>query len=195
MSEKNNPRWYAVLAEAFHVSEDTVAALTESILRGRGDHARFNIPELGGQGIWKLGQDAVIGNGFDEDLNQQATDLCNAIQEALMSESNRTTLEFQGVTDTSDLMPVSIKPDEEDTNWWPREFGQADIYGETDTLRYAYFVEYNRLVVQTSQRLRVFDTTGFHIHSIASVGGADFMSAVVKTDVGEFPLSKLKELI
>ena len=191
MTDKNYPKWYAVLAEAFDVSEDTVAILAETILRGRGEQARFNIPELGGQGIWKLGQDAVIGNGFNEELNHQATELCNAIQEALMSEANRSTLEFQRVTDTHDMMPASIEP----ANWWPDEFGEADAYGDTDTLRYAYFAAHDRLLVQTNQRLRVFDTTGFQVRSIASVGGSDFMNATVKTDVGEFALSKLNEIL
>jgi hypothetical protein len=195
MSELNYPRWYAVMAEAFAVSEESIAILAGALLRGKGDIARFNIPELGGQGIWKKGQGAVIGNGFDDNLNQQATELCEAIQEALYSEANRSTLEVQGVTDTSDMMPVSIQPDGKEVSWWPKAFGKADIQGETDTLRYAYFSEHHRLIVQTNQRTRFFDTTGFHIHSIGSVGGADFMNAIVKTDVGEFALSRLKEIV
>lgn len=194
MTKKNYPKWYIVLAATFEVSEDSISIIVEAILRGKGEQGRFNIPELGGQGIWRRGQGAVIGNGFDEALNQQATELCAAIQDALSSESNRTTLEFAGLTDTNEMPPASITPNEDEANWWPKEFGEANALGEIETLRYAYFAAHDRLVVQTQQRTRFFDTRGFKVRSIRRGGGADFMGAMVKTDVGEFVLSKLKEI-
>jgi hypothetical protein len=195
MTAKNYPKWYKVLATTFEISEDSVSIVVEAILRGRGEKARFNIPELEGQGIWKQKHGAVMGNGFDDALNEKATELCIAIQAALTSEANRTTLEFSRVTDTTDMMSVSIEASEDGANWLPKEFGEADVKGETGTLRYAYFASHNRLVVQTSQRTRFFDTSGFEFHSLSNAGEADFMSALVKTDVGEFPLSKLKEIL
>lgn len=195
MAEKNYPKWYVVLARTFDVSEDSISIIAEAILRGKGEQARFNIPELGGEGIWKRNHGAVIGNGFDEAFNQQATELCTAIEAALSSESNRTTLEFARLTDTNEMPPASIEPSEDEANWWPQKFGKADALGEIDNLRYAYFMAHDRLVVQTNQRTRFFDTRGFKVRSIRSVGSADFMGAMVKTDVGEFTLSKLKEIL
>lgn len=194
MTDHKQPQWYRKLAKDFQVSADTIAIIVDAMLRGRGEQARFHVPELGGQGIWKRQHGAIIGNGFDEGRNRQATDLCNAIRNALSTEDSRSTLEMQSVTDTSDLMPVSIQPGQDEANWWPKEFGTADARGQFENLRYAYFAAHDRLVVQTSQRTRIFDTGGFTVHAIVSAGGADFMNATVKTDVGEFPLSKLEEV-
>lgn len=196
MSTQKLVDWYPRLAGKYHVSVRVIEVLADMIQRTKGEEARFEIPELGGKCIWKPKQGAIVGNGFNDALNQRATDLCNEIAQLLRSEDperDETTI-LSALDETVAVSPV-IPEAQILGAWWPSHLGEKPaLLGNAGTMRYAYFVEKDRLVIQNNLRNRLFDTTGYIVTSVAAGRSAGFFNTLVHTDKRQFTIMELKEV-
>ncbi len=57
--------------------------------------------------------------------------------------------------------------------WWPPELGSPSSTGSQNSLRYAYFPGSNRLAIDASGRVEVYDTTGYDIYGFGQQQSGD----------------------
>jgi hypothetical protein len=194
MSTQNLVELYSRLAGKYHVSARVIEVLADMIQRTKGEEARFEIPELGGKGIWKPKQGAIMGNGFNEALNKRATELCNEIAGQLQDKDRDETTVLNSLDETMAMSPIVAEAPVLGS-WWPPHLGDSpELTGNAGTSRYAYFAAKDRLVIQSNLRNRLFDTTGFVVLSVAPGRSAGFFNMVVTTDKSQLTIMELKEV-
>ncbi|WP_445158414.1 hypothetical protein [Halomonas sp. E14] len=76
------------------------------------------------------------------------------------------------------------------TTWWPAELGSPNATGEQKGSRYAYFAQARRLVVQSGDCVRVYDTLDHRISGFAQQQG-DQSRLTVTSQHGEIDLAGL----
>jgi hypothetical protein len=146
------------LATRYGISEAVITTLEAALIHTNGQQAQFNHPELGGLGQWMPGM-VMIGDMFNGALKAKVDALCTEIVRLLAGQTN--------VSDTTEVLPVSlvrtmIAP------WWPPELGETPTArGQQNTMRYVYFQDSSRLLVQISGVNHLFDTTGHDIRGIS----------------------------
>jgi hypothetical protein len=52
-------------------------------------------------------------------------------------------------------------------SWWPKELGQPSTSGSQNTLRYAFFPEKKRLLVEQDGKRTTYDSGSHHIDGVA----------------------------
>ncbi|MCB1883922.1 MAG: SHOCT domain-containing protein [Geminicoccaceae bacterium] len=117
------------------IGETAALALFQALAAGGGRMAQFDHPELGGLGQWSGGGMVMIGDMLDHVLRARVNALC---------------------CDLTDLVPAA--PATAGKAWWPKHLGRPASSGAQDGLRYAFFPEKRRLVVDTGGQVRVYDT-------------------------------------
>lgn len=194
MSSKNRLEMFPKLCGKYRVPIRVIETLALQIQRSQGADVEFDIPELGGKGIWKRDNSVKIGNGFNKELNNRATELCKDIEALLQDDQRREETTFiSKLEDTTGLMPASIQPSSK--TWWPERYGLKPTFtGTAGSLRFAYFKEKNRLVIQHNLRNRIFDTTGYEISDIKSAKNPGFFNTVIVTQKGNVSIIKLTEV-
>jgi hypothetical protein len=185
---------YSRLANKYRVTKRVIEVLADIIQRTRGEEARFDIVELGGKGIWKPSQGAIVGNGFNEKLNKHATELCEEIATIVRIYERDDTTMLNSLEETVAMSPIILEP-QAAGKWWPEHLGEKpDLVGNAGTLRYAYFINTNRLVIQQNLRNRLFDMTGYIVSNVSAGRSAGFFNMLVKTDKRELTIMELKEV-
>ncbi|PMR69510.1 hypothetical protein [Halomonas heilongjiangensis] len=141
------------LAERHHFSRDAIAHMVSAVADGDGQMAMFSHPEFGGPGQWMQGGMLMLSAPLNHVLNARVDALCHEIGEILAHQPGRLVAEAN-------------------TAWWPAELGTPNATGEQNGLRYAYFAQARRLVVQTGDTLRVYDTLDHRIGGLAQQQGS-----------------------
>ena len=170
------------------LSEGAVEALWEALVRGRGQ-AQFSHPELGGMGQWSGGM-LQIGDMFNAGLKAKVAaacaDLAAQLEEARDGafatrnqrqeqgtaapvassgvEAHRTSVPRTGFALSVDGRGSARAP--EPAGWWPGHYGAPASSGSQNGMRYAYFPDRHRLVVDRDGRVAVYDTSH---HRLAGV--------------------------
>lgn len=176
------------LAQKHDVPLEAVQSLALELARTRGRAVRFDIAALGGEGRWKYGEVASVGNGFNEDLNHLVTALCMAIADALQDRED--TLLF----DRTEAPAPSVKPANQPYRWWPAAFGDPTVEGQISGMRYACFPEQDRIVLQHNLRTRFFDTAGYRVDALMQTDIQGFTGILVQTNKGPLMLHTLPEV-
>ena len=144
------------IASRYRLSVDAVACMLDSVMRGNGTMAQFNIGELGGGGQWMLGGMTMVGDMFNYGLKNQVASLCNELAPLINDSSLFTKL--------PDYSPQS-------TSWWPAEFGSPNSSGGQNNCRYAYFASLRRLIVDISGDVWIYDTLNHMISGVSQQQG------------------------
>ncbi|MEY8880876.1 SHOCT domain-containing protein [Donghicola sp. XS_ASV15] len=158
------------LSQRYGLSEASVRAMTDAVVRGGGSQAQFSIPELGGMGQWSRGGMTMVGDMFNTGLQATVANLCGEISNAYWQEplfkqppsagnwqaqGNGASLTWSGGT------------------WWPAELGQPASSGSQNTLSYAIFPQSRRLAVNLEGRVTVYDTLEHNISGISQQQSGD----------------------
>ncbi len=81
----------------------------------------------------------------------------------------------------SAMRPLKTVPGAVARRWWPNELGEPGSSGCSDDLRYAYFGQACRLLIEQSDQLTLYDTGEHHFRGVLQTHGVDgalsFMSA------------------
>ncbi|ATB40020.1 hypothetical protein CYFUS_005468 [Cystobacter fuscus] len=164
-------RAVAELAQRHGVSGEAVRVLLEALAVGGGTQAQFNHPELGGLGQWSQGGMLMVGNMFDHALKARVDALCVELARRMRME------------------PL-LAPATSGASWWPAEFGEPTSSGAQGTLRYAYFPDHRRLVIQRSGQVTIHDTGEHRISGVSQQQGAG-QSLTLTSQYGPIRLSEL----
>lgn len=131
-------------------SPAAIEAAMSAIRRGNGITAQFSHPEFGGMGQWMPGQ-IMIGDMFNSGLRNRVDALFNDLAELHQNDP------APGVENDA----ASVRA------WYPSEFGTPSSVGAQNDVRYAYYPESRRLVVEQSGMRSVYDTADHHITGVS----------------------------
>lgn len=186
----------AEIARREQVSVDAVKTLLEAVARGGGTMAQFSHPELGGSGQWLRGGMTMIGDMFNDRLKAKVDAICtelsgflaNAPDMAAPSGSHQS--QYQGTGPIAGSGPMSSLASSSGGSWWPAEFGSPASSGAQNNMRYAYFPEKRRLVLERAGRIEVFDTGEHIIAGFGQQQGAG-NSLTLNSQLGTVSLDRL----
>ena len=174
-------------AQRHGLSESAIEALWDALVRGRGQ-AQFSHPELGGMGQWSGGM-VQIGDMFNTRLKARVAaacaDLAMQVEEsrgeaAVVTESRlkrHGTAASIGADRPRASVPrtgtaASVARVEHDrprdfASWWPADYGAPASSGSQNGMRYAYFPDRHRLVVDRDGCIKVYDTSRHRLSGVS----------------------------
>ena len=139
------------IAQRYHVSEDAVRHLLGARESTGGVQAKFDHPDLGGYGLWMPGMIMLSGSD-DPQFKARISGLAAELAAIARREG---------------------PPPPAGESWWPADFGQPAATGDQHGIRYAYFPDRDRLLVQQGARVTSYDTTGQRITGFAQQQSTD----------------------
>ncbi|NEU13094.1 SHOCT domain-containing protein [Methylobacterium sp. BTF04] len=148
----DQPNGLQTIADRYGVSLDAVRHLIHALEGGNGTMAQFNHPDLGGFGQWSSGGMTMIGDMFNGQLKARVDGLCTELARSLPA---------LGWTDAKSG----------GDSWWPAELGRPSTSGAQNSMRYAYFRENRRLVIDESGAVSIYDTGDHSINGVAQAQG------------------------
>jgi hypothetical protein len=169
------------IAQRYQVPEHVVRELYRQLESNGGTQCQFACPELAGQIQWMPGM-VMVSRPTDTALKARGDGLC---------------CELAAVLSGSDTAaPGAIVREWEHQSavgesWWPATFGHPTTSGEQNGVRYAYFPDQRRLLLQQGARIDTYDTTGHHITGAAQQQGHG-SSLTFSTDRGPISTKQLK---
>jgi hypothetical protein len=182
----------AAIARETGFTHDAVASMMRSITRGGGRMAQFDHPEFGGAGQWMRGGMLMIGDFANHDLHARVARLCEAVAEAVASRPSREATGFiqrqtQAVGDAAHFDDQRAAG-----AWWPASLGVPDTSGLQDGMRYAWFADARRLVIDRDGVLTTYDTGDHRIAGVSQQQGArrtlEFASQGGPVDLADLPV-------
>ena len=177
------------VANRYGASYEAVSLMLDSILRGNGTMAQFNIYELGGCGQWMRGGMTMVGDMFNYQLKSKVDGICGDLSAAIVDQN------MQVVPPPPPQKPGSGKAGQGFGNWsqgWPSDLGVPNTSGSQNQYRYAYFAGMRRLAISDGQSVTVYDTLDHSIGGVSQqqggVAGVGFTSQYGHVDLRTLPL-------
>lgn len=155
------------IAERYAFPEPVVRRLFESMKGSGGRQCQFDAPELGGMGQWSPGMVMTAGPS-DHDLRVRIDGLCCELA-AVLQGSN--TAAPEALAHGQGAQAVGLPGVRAGESWWPASFGSPAASGEQCGVRYAYFPNVHRLLVQKGAHVEAYDTGAYAITGIAQQQG------------------------
>ena len=196
------------IAQRHGVSAGAVAEVHAALASSGGSLAQFHHPELGGRGQWMPGM-VQVGTMFDDALKARVAAICTEvaakIQNATETRSSAiharsTQVEMQGepmepmkpMTGMKPMAPMSpMKPMDAPEAWWPDGYGSPAAAGGQNDVRYAWFADKRRLLVDVAGYVATYDTADHKISGIAQSQG-DGSHIVFSSQHGPIALESLR---
>lgn len=175
------------LAERHGFSRDAILHLLCALRQGNGRMAMFSHPEFGGPGQWMYGGPPMLSDVLNPDLRCRVDTLCHELSEKLAGQPAWLG-NAQGQAPASD---DALAWATADTPWWPAELGTPSATGSQDGLRYAYFAEARRLVVQRGDETSIHDTGEHRITGISTSQQGAASSVIFTSQHGQVDLASL----
>ncbi len=167
------------VANRYGASIDAVSMMLDSILRGNGTMAQFNIYELGGSGQWMRGGMTMVGDMFNYQLKSKVDGICSELSSALVDHNMQ-------------VVPPPPPGSINSSQWWPSDLGSPNTSGSQNQYRYAYFAGMHRLAISDGQSVTVYDTLDHNIGGVSQqqggVAGVRFTSQYGNVDLRTLPL-------
>lgn len=201
------------LAQQYNFSVDAVMHLLQSVINGNGSMAQFNHPELGGSGQWMQGGMLMLGDMFNYGLKNNVDGLCYALSDLVtqqpgllqtgsfqsQSQGDSSQASYynnsQQQNDSGPVGPVSLfvpPPAGSSGNWWPADLQFPTSTGAQNQMRYAYFANIQRLVIDVNGHITVYDTLDHQIGGFSqqqsSGSSITFSSQYGLVDVNNLPI-------
>ncbi|MGR2739260.1 SHOCT domain-containing protein [Billgrantia sp. Q4P2] len=178
------------LAERHDFSRDAIAHMVLAVADGGGQMAMFSHPEFGGPGQWMQGGMLMLSDPLNHALNARVDALCHEIGKRVGGMAG-------GIAGEIAAHQSAWPAAEGNTAWWPAELGTPNATGEQNGLRYAYFAQARRLVVQTGDSTRVYDTLDHRIHGFAQQQGSQGRFTVTSqhgdVDLASLPVISIRK--
>ena len=172
------------IADKHRVGVDAVATALSALRQGGGTMAQFSHPDFGGLAQWSAGGISMVGDMFDAALKSKfegvMKDLAQALQEGSLGQSGKPGTETDGRSGKA-----------AGGDWWPSTLGQPSSTGSQNDMRYAFFPESRRLVVENGADRTIYDTGSHRINGISQQQGGGQALRFASQD-GPVALDKLK---
>ena len=153
------------LAKRHSVSPAAVQVVMKALRRGGGRMAQFSHADFGGMSQWSPGM-SMVGDMFNTELKSKLDALCTDIaahlEQSESAGSNRR-VASDGVSYRSSGS----------TDWWPTGLGRPGAVGAQNDMRYAFFPESRRLVIDDHGAISIYDTGSHRIFGVAQAQSND----------------------
>ena len=178
------------VANKYGVSYDAVSMMLDSVLRGNGTMAQFNIYELGGGGQWMRGGMTMVGDMFNYQLKSKVDGICSDLSFAIVDQNMQ-------VVPPPPPRPAGSSGGQMQgqggwNQWWPAELGAPNTSGSQNQYRYAYFANAHRLAISDGQNVTIYNTLDHNIGGVSQqqggVAGVSFTSQYGTVDLRTLPL-------
>ncbi|MDQ2694230.1 MAG: SHOCT domain-containing protein [Pseudomonadota bacterium] len=158
------------LAQRYGVSADAVMTLLNAVRQGNGTMAQFNHPELGGAGQWMQGGMTMVGDMFNNALKAKVDGLCSELSAWLAREPDAGRA---GPAQSQRQSSGGVMESQggESGAWWPAQLGTPAAVGAQNNIRYAYFPDARRLVVDVNGQVTTYDTLDHRISGVSQQQG------------------------
>jgi hypothetical protein len=206
------------IAQRHGFSFDATMSMLESVINGNGSMAQFNHPEFAGSGQWMRGGMIMVSDMFNNYLKGRVDGLCSELSNVVANQpdlvrsgsfqsqnqgggyqnggyansqqqSNFGGGQSQG---SGGFGPASLFVPGTSNDWWPSDLRFPDSTGAQNGVRYAYFGQARRLVIDVGGTVTVYDTLDHQIGGFSqqqSVGGTlSFNSQYGLIDVASLPV-------
>lgn len=144
------------ISRRYNLSFDSTVGMLAAVNQGGGTMAQFSCPELG-SGQWMRGGMTMVGDMFNHGLKQTVNNLCGELAEALAK---------------NQMFPPGSRGSS-GNNWWPEGFGSPSSSGSQNNIRYAFFPQAQRLVVERGGDVTVFNTLNHKISGVSQQQGGN----------------------
>ena len=156
----------AEIARRHQVSQAAVSTALEALRRGGGTMAQFSHGDFGGMAQWASGGMSMVGDMFNSSMKAKLDgvlgDLARLLQTGDLDNGARQTSKG-GNAGTRDIGGA----------WWPGEFGQPSTAGRQNDVRYAFFRDAKRLVVEDRGKRTIYDTADHLISGVSQQQGVN----------------------
>ena len=201
------------IAQRHGFSTDAILSMLESVINGNGSMAQFNHPEFSGSGQWMSGGMTMVSDMFNNQLKGRVDGLCSELARLVANQpdllrsgsfqsqnqggqqqNNYAGEQFQnGNTAINPAVSLFVPPAPgTSADWWPADLRWPNSTGAQNGVRYAYFAQARRLVIELNGRVTVYDTLDHQIGSFSqqqSYGGSlTFSSQYGLVDVTRLPV-------
>ncbi|MEB0011374.1 SHOCT domain-containing protein [Glaciimonas sp. Gout2] len=207
------------IARRHGFSFDAVLSMLESVINGNGGMAQFNHPEFSGSGQWMQGGMTMVSDMFNNYLKNRVDSLCSELARLVANQpdllrtgsfqsqsqggsrqggqqqNNYANTQYQDASFTqmdhsaSLFVPPALG---KSADWWPADLRWPNSTGAQNDVRYAYFAQARRLVIELNGRVTVYDTLDHQIGGFSqqqSYGGSIcFNSQYGLIDVARLPI-------
>ena len=202
------------IAQRHGFSADAVSSMLESVINGNGSMAQFNHPEFSGSGQWMSGGMTMVSDMFNNQLKGRVDSLCSELARLVANQpdllrsgnfqsqsqggqqqSHHAGEPFQNngqaAMNPSASLFVAPAPGAS-SDWWPSDLRWPNSTGAQNGVRYAYFAQARRLVIELNGTVTVYDTQDHQIGGFSqqqSYGGSvTFSSQYGMLDVTRLPV-------
>jgi hypothetical protein len=172
----------ARLAREHGVSPDAVQVVLEALRRGGGTMAQFSHAEFGGMSQWSPGM-TMVGDMFNDGLKAKLSAIAGSLAAYLHDHPAERRQEEISVSYRSTGRPSAA-------SWWPDEFGTPSSVGSQNDMRYAFFPEKRRLVIDDHGQITAYETGD---HRISGVSQAQSTDSTL-TFVGQYGVVRVSDL-
>lgn len=166
MAERDKTEIIRQIVDKHGVSAEAVATALSALRQGGGGMAQFSHPAFGGMAQWSSGGMSMVGDMFNKELKSKLdgvmTDLAAALKDGSLSQENEH-------ADPSKKSSSHDKAEED----WPSELGRPSFSGSQNDMRYAFFPESRRLVVEDSSGRTIYDTGEHRITGVSQQQSTD----------------------
>ncbi|WP_159950702.1 SHOCT domain-containing protein [Rhizobium sp. 18065] len=166
------------VASRHGISLDAATHMLMAVAAGGGTQAQFNHPELGGMGQWSLGGMTMVGDMFNNGLKAKVDWLCQELSGLIRSQDMLGPMptSYQGQSQQQGGGSVSLFVSggtSMSSGGWPAELGHPASVGSQNNLRYAFFPQSRRLVIDLAGQQTIYDTGDHHIGGFSQQQSGD----------------------
>jgi len=204
------------IAQRHGFGVDATLSMLDAVINGNGSMAQFNHPEFAGSGQWMRGGMTMVSDMFNNYLKGRVDGLCSELANVVANQPDLVRSgSFQsqsqnggsgyGQAQTSQsghgnsqqqggggFGPSSLFVPGTSNDWWPSDLRFPNSTGAQNGVRYAYFAQARRLVIDVGGTVTVYDTLDHQIGGFSqqqSVGGTlGFNSQYGLIDVASLPV-------
>lgn len=207
------------VAQRHGFSFDATMSMLDAVINGNGNMAQFNHPEFAGSGQWMRGGMIMVSDMFNSYLKGRVDGLCCELGNVVANQpelvrsgsfqsqnqggghssgygSGQQQSSFGGGSPNQQgaggFGAASLFVPGSSNDWWPSDLRFPNSTGAQNGVRYAYFAQARRLVIDVGGIVTVYDTLDHQIGGFSqqqAVGGTlGFNSQYGLIDVASLPV-------
>ncbi|MEY4748071.1 MAG: hypothetical protein RIQ60_285 [Pseudomonadota bacterium] len=184
----------AGVAQRHGFSVDATLSMLDAVIAGNGSMAQFNHPEFSGSGQWMSGGMTMLSDMFNNYLKGRVDGLCSELSAIVANQPDLVrggSFQSQSQGDAQASLFVDPAP-VSSANWWPADLQWPNSTGAQNNVRYAYFAQARRLVIDVAGTVTVYDTLDHQIGGFSQQQGGGgtlgFSSQYGLIDVTSLPV-------
>ena len=204
------------IAQRNGFSFDATMSMLDAVINGNGSMAQFNHHEFAGSGQWMRGGMTMVSDMFNNHLKGRVDALCSELANVVANQPDLVRSgSFQSQSQggghpnsgqhqsnhgggsqqqqgSGSFGAASLFVPGTSNDWWPSDLRFPNSTGAQNGVRYAYFAQARRLVIDVGGTVTVYDTLDHQIGGFSqqqSVGGTlGFNSQYGLIDVASLPV-------